>query len=144
MTDQGLSQPLRFTFKFKKHQERGGDPQTTTPEREQPAPPSSPTTPHVALLLALAHHIDGQVQSGAVKSYDEMAKRLALTRARMTQITNLPLLASEIQEKILFLPPTSGGCHRMTERGLRQLVAESSFENQGQLWRGMRADASSA
>jgi hypothetical protein len=53
----------------------------------------------------------------------------------MTQIMNLLLLAPEIQEAILALPPITNGRDRMTERQLRTIVAEPHWERQMAAWR---------
>ena len=57
--------------------------------------------PRVARLLALAHRIDRMVHDGEIRNLSEAARRLGLTRARVTQVMNLLLLAPEIQEAIL-------------------------------------------
>ena len=68
----------------------------------------------------------------------EVARRGHVSRARMTQIMNLLLLAPDIQEEILFLPrKTEGRCH-VIERSMRATIAEPLFANQRHLWRGIR------
>ena len=47
--------------------------------------------------------------SGQVKDYAELARLGHVSRARITQIMNLLLLAPDIQEEILFLPKTVAG-----------------------------------
>lgn len=47
----------------------------------------------VALMLALAHRIEREVAEGALTDHAEAAKRLGLTRARITQLCDLTLLA---------------------------------------------------
>ncbi|MCI0410915.1 MAG: hypothetical protein L0191_20525 [Acidobacteria bacterium] len=58
----------------------------------------------VALLLALAHQWERLVRDGTVKDYADIARLAGLTRARVTQIMDLLLLAPDIQEKALFHP----------------------------------------
>jgi hypothetical protein len=41
----------------------------------------------------LAHRIDAMVRTGEFRDYADAARALGLTRARITQITNLLLLA---------------------------------------------------
>ena len=105
----------------------------TTPQRREVAPVGR--IPGVARLLALAHRIDGMVRNGELADYAETARRLNLTRARVTQITNLLLLASEIQEAILDLPLVTDGCDRVTERQLRPIAAEPEWNRQLEMWR---------
>ena len=55
----------------------------------------------------------------------------------MTQIANLLLLAPEVQEAILDLPPVTKGRDPITEGQLRLIVAEAAWEHQVELWRGL-------
>ncbi len=90
--------------------------------------------PRVARMLALAHKIDGLVRCGEIHDYAYAARRLGLTRARVTQITNLLLLAPAIQEAILDLPPVTSGRDPVSERQLRPIAAESDWSKQLALW----------
>jgi len=51
--------------------------------------------------LALAIKFQGMVDSGEVRDYADLARLGYVTRARITQVMNLLLLAPDIQEKIL-------------------------------------------
>src|SRR5436309_11345080 len=77
--------------------------QTVTFEFRRSEPVSIPVgrVPRVTRLLALAHRIDGMIRSGEIKHWAEAARLIGVTRARMTQIANLMLLAPEIQEAVL-------------------------------------------
>jgi hypothetical protein len=86
-------------------------------------------------MLALAHKIDAMVRHGEFRDYADAARRLGLTRARVTQITSLLLLAPEIQEAILDLPPVTTGRDPISERQLRPIVAELDWNNQLAMWR---------
>lgn len=57
-----------------------------------------------------------------------------LTRARVTQIVNLTLLAPTIQQEILAMPPVTVGRDRITERTLRPIVAEPVWGQQIAMW----------
>src|SRR5262249_44018131 len=72
------------------------------------AKPSLPAgrVPRVARLMALALRLDELLRSGQVGSYSELASLGQVTRARISQISNLLCLAPDIQEALLFLPPT--------------------------------------
>ena len=107
-------------------------------EPELPHGPTVATTgrvPRVARLLALAHWIDGMVRNGELDDMAEAARQLNLTRARVTQITNLLLLAPEIQEAILDLPLVIKGRDSITERQLRPIAAEPDWNKQRSMWR---------
>lgn len=73
--------------------------------RTMPRPRKKRSTPRpssrAARMLALAYHIDHLVEVREIKDYAEAARRLGVTRARMTQIVNLLFLPLKIQEEIL-------------------------------------------
>ena len=47
-------------------------------------------------MLALAHKIQQAIDGGVVRDRAEVARRLGLTRARVTQLLDLALLAPDI------------------------------------------------
>lgn len=94
--------------------------------------------PKLVLLLVLGHHFERLIRDGVVRDYAEIARRTGMTRARVTQITNLMLLAPEIQEAILDLEPAAGGDDPVHERSLRKLVAETRWGRQPGLWSGLQ------
>lgn len=57
-----------------------------------------------------------------------------MTRARVTQIMNLLLLAPAIQEEILFLPRVIRGRDPVTERQLRPIAAAPGWREQRAMW----------
>ena len=62
--------------------------------------------------------------------YAEIARLTGLSRARITQIVNLTLLAPEIQEGILFLGGDDATRMQRFERDLRIVLAEANWEEQ--------------
>jgi len=78
----------------------------------------------VARQLALAHSLQRRVASGEFADYADMARSLGFTRARVTQIMDLLLLAADIQEEILFLE-VAPGAQPISERALRDGVLKS-------------------
>ncbi len=101
----------------------------------RPAHCDTGRVPRVARMLALAHVIDAKIRSGEFRNLADAARAIDVTRARMTQLMNLLLLAPEIQEAILALPPTLAGRDSITERTLRDVVIECSWEDQRRLWK---------
>jgi hypothetical protein len=91
--------------------------------------------PRLSRLLASAHQIDRKIRSGELHDLAHAARTIGVTRARMTQVMNLLLLAPEIQEAILLLPPVRNGRDPITERQLRPIVAEPNWDNQLAMWR---------
>lgn len=90
--------------------------------------------PRVARLMALAIKINGLIETGAIADQAEAARIGHVTRARMTQIMNLLLLAPDIQEAILILPRTFRGRDPIVETHLRPIVAERCWQRQRQMW----------
>jgi hypothetical protein len=62
-----------------------------------------------------------------------------VTRARMTQIMSLLLLAPDIQEEILYLPRTAGGCDPIREKAVRPIAAVPDWRLQRDMWRDVKA-----
>ena len=91
--------------------------------------------PRVARLLALAHEIDTMIRQGELRDLAEAARTLGLTRARVTQVVSLLLLAPEIQEAVLNLPLVANGRDPVSERQLRQIAAEPDWSKQLFMWR---------
>ena len=78
----------------------------------------------LARQLALAHLVQGLVESGELESYAAAALRLRITRARMAQVLALLNLAPKLQEQIL------AGKLRISERALRPVLREVSWKKQ--------------
>src|SRR5580704_8817389 len=58
----------------------------------------------------------------------ELAEAGQISRARMSQIMHLFDLAPEIQEELLFLPKTTTGADRYTEKQLRQVARSIDWD----------------
>jgi hypothetical protein len=65
-----------------------------------------------------------------MKNWAEAARLIGITRARMTQIANLMLLAPEIQEAILILPPVLDGAAPVSEHDLREIGGMPDWHKQ--------------
>jgi hypothetical protein len=86
--------------------------------------------PRVTCLLALAHRFEALVRSGEVRDCADLARVGRVSRARVSQILKLSMLAPSIQEYILSLPPRTAGEEPITERHLRQVVREPRWDRQ--------------
>ena len=105
---------------------RGGD---------APAPtPFVGRLPRIARFMALAIRFDGLVQSGVVADYAELARLGHVTRARVTQIMNLLMLAPDIQEAILFLPRVERGRDPILLRQLQPIALVPDWRKQRRMW----------
>ena len=100
---------------------RGRD---ATTELVAPEPAIGARPPRVTCLLALAHRLEELVQSGKVNDYADLARLGRVSRARISQILNLLLLAPSIPEHLLWLPSRAAGVKSITERDLRQVIRE--------------------
>jgi hypothetical protein len=90
--------------------------------------------PRVARLLALAHKLAGLLRQGSIADYASLARLGQVSRARITQIMNLLHLAPDIQEQILFLPPTLHGRDPLLLRQLQPLARVLDWQRQRALW----------
>lgn len=93
------------------------------PAAKPVAEPEAAARPaRVALMLALAWKIQEAIDRGVVRDRAEVARRMGVTRARVTQILDLCLLAPHLQEKILL---AQGSDMELTARVLRKIVGGS-------------------
>ena len=76
-----------------------------------------------------------QLRTGLGPDYASASRALGLTRARLTQVLNLLLLAPEIQERVLRSEVS-------TERRIRPAVGEPDWEDQLALCPGTSNDGS--
>jgi hypothetical protein len=129
-----------ITITKKVHFSRGtrGERKLAESERPSKAAPAG-RVPRVARLMALAIRLDALLRAGTVTDISELARLAHVTQPRMTQIMNLNLLATDIQERILFFPPTTSGRDPINERRLRPIAARVSWKEQRVLWQNLLA-----
>jgi hypothetical protein len=130
-----------FTMQCKVHFKKGHCGQRIMGKGATPAaPPVEPgRIPRISRLMALAIHFDGLIKRGLVRDYADIARLGLVTRARVTQIMKLLLLAPDIQEEILFLPRIEQGRDPITERHLRAMTAVVDWDEQRRVWLKLRA-----
>jgi len=129
-----------LTFSFPMHVKMEGGRKRImsgkVPDNEKP--PCEPgRLPRITRLMALAIHLQKLISRGIVRDYAEIATLTGLTRARVTQIMNLTLLAPEIQEEILFLPRIIIGNDPIAERNIRHIASEPGWRRQKKEWAGI-------
>ncbi len=88
----------------------------------------------VARLLALAHDLEARVEAGEYRDYADIARQHGFTRARLTQIMNLLLLAPDVQAEVLALRAEPGR-EPITERDLRGVLKSLDWREQRTRWR---------
>lgn len=125
-----MSLTIESTLCFER---RGRGARKVLREEPEPAPPQH--VPRVSQLMALALRYQRLLDEGAVDDYAELARLGQVTRARLTQIMNLTLLAPDIQEALLELPPVS---HVRGETliiaDLQPIAAEMDWAVQRRMW----------
>lgn len=92
--------------------------------------PTPDRIPRVARVLALAHHWQGLIRSGAVRNQADLARLVGVSRARVTQVLSLLCLAPDVQEELLF---AMRGV-RPAEAALRLLARKIDWREQRQWW----------
>ena len=82
--------------------------------------------PRITRLMALAIKFQDMVDRGEVRDYADIARLGYVTRARLTQIMNLLLLAPDIQESLLSMPCSS----ELRETRLRGIASDIHWAEQ--------------
>src|ERR1035437_1703676 len=77
-----------------------------------PKVPDPPRLPRLARLMALAIKFQDMVDRGEMRDYADIARLGYVSRARLTQILNLLLLAPALQEQLLLSLATVTGQER--------------------------------
>ncbi len=80
--------------------------------------------------MALAIRFEQLIRDGVVKDQADLARLAMVSRARVTQIMDLLMLAPDIQEALLFLQPVQRGRDPITEREVRALTIELEWKRQ--------------
>jgi hypothetical protein len=95
------------------------------PSRQQaPSADAAARVPRVTKLMALAIQFDQLIREDVVKDQAELALQGRVTRARLTQIMDLLVLAPQIQLQLLNLAGREA--HGISERRLRSMTALSN------------------
>jgi hypothetical protein len=85
--------------------------------------------------MALAIHFEDLIRQGVVTDYADLARLGHVTRARVTQIMNLRLLAPEIQEDILFSSSEKKETTRFDRLGeLQEVTSLACWRKQREIW----------
>ena len=105
------------------------------PDEAPPTPATRGRVPRIARLMALAIRFQKLIDDGVIENQAEIARLSHVSRARVTQIMNLLHLAPDIQEAILFLPPTKSGRDPIREIHVRPIVAAANWDEQRKLWK---------
>jgi hypothetical protein len=112
---------------------------TTLTTRQQPiASSATGARPlRVAGMIALAFQIERMIDSGEMRDRAQVARAVGFSRARVTQLLDLTLLAPDLIEEIVFIEHERG-IERVTERSPRRIVHAGSWDEQRRRWRTLR------
>ena len=124
---------LEFNIRFKRC---GRGSKKEIREGAEEAVPKAPIgrIPRISRFMALAIHYEDLIQSGHVSDFAELARLGHVTRARVTQIMNLRLLAPDIQEQLLFLPRLERGRGEVHLLDLQTVAVTADWRKQRQDW----------
>ena len=86
-----------------------------------------------AAIVALARKFERMVKSREIANFTELAVRSGLTKARVSQLMDLTLLAPDVRKEILRLK-SADGIEPITERKLRDLVRLEGWGEQRREW----------
>jgi len=106
--------------------------------RVLPIPQETSRVPRISRLMALAIRFEDLIKVGGIADYSELAQLGHVSRARITQIMNLLLLAPDIQERVLFLSSTGGGRDPVRLTQLQPIAQVPDWNQQWRLWIGLR------
>jgi len=100
-----MSKPVSVDFQFSiKQRGRGAKKRIVEgAAQSDESKPALERIPRISRYMALAIHFEDLIKQGVVTDYADLARLGHVTRARVTQIMNLRLLAPEIQEELLSL-----------------------------------------
>lgn len=104
------------------------------PKRESATEQPVGRLPRITRLMALALKFEQMLQDGVVDDYAELARLGNVTRARISQIMNLTLLAPDIQEAILNLPRVTEGDDSVHLRMMQEVALEADWRKQRRMW----------
>jgi hypothetical protein len=134
-----MNRPVSVDFQFSIKQ-RGRGAKKRIIEGAAPSDESKPALeriPRISRYMALAIHFEELIRQGVVTDYADLARLGHVTRARVTQIMNLRLLAPDIQEELLALPTVQSGRARIHLRQLQAIVVTTDWRAQRKLWKSM-------
>ena len=105
-------------------------------EGKEPPKPVKPKgrLPRITRYMALAIYYEGLIREGHIHDYAEIATLGHVTRARVTQIMNLRLLAPDLQEQLLTFPRIKQGRDTICLRMFQTIALEPSWKNQRAQW----------
>ena len=103
----------------------------------QPKRPPIGRLPRITRYMALAIYYEDLIRKGHVHDYAEIATLGHVTRARVTQIMNLRLLAPDIQEELITLDRVIKGRDAPSLRQFQTIALDNDWRSQRKQWKAM-------
>jgi hypothetical protein len=131
-----MSKPVSVDFQFSIKQ-RGRGAKKRIVEGAAPSDESKSALeriPRISRYMALAIHFEDLIRQGVVTDYADLARLGHVTRARVTQIMNLRLLAPEIQEELLLGEKNCDDRTPIQLKSLQFIATVFSWRTQRKLW----------
>ncbi len=125
-----MSGPLVVRREFHFKREQHGQKQLQGGAEPRPAE----RIPRISRLMALAIHFEQVLRQHPNLNQSDLARLGRVSRARLTQIMNLLLLAPDIQEGLLFLPPSATARRQIRLQQLQPIAAVQQWKQQRKLW----------
>lgn len=116
------NKPASFEFKVKVPNSR--------PKEERKSKTNKP--PKLKQQLALAHQIQGFINTYQPKSMLELENYFSLSQSRICQIMKLLLISPKIQEEILL--NNDKPVLRLSERAVRSIPMQTNWQKQQEIW----------
>ena len=91
--------------------------------------------PKVTKLMALAIRFEELLADEVVADYADLARLSFVSRARISQIMNLRLLAPDIQEALLFAPEIRSGRDPISVREMQPIALTANWKHQREMWK---------
>jgi hypothetical protein len=105
----------------------------------QPKRPPIGRLPRITRYMALAIYYEDLIRKGHVHDYAEIATLGHVTRARVTQIMNLRLLAPDIQEELITLDRVIKGRDSLSLRQFQSIALDNDWKRQRKQWQALAA-----
>ena len=127
-----MNRPVSVDFQFSVQQRgRGAKKQMIEGNGESnESKPALDRIPRISRYMALAIHFEDLIKQGVVTDYADLARLGHVTRARVTQIMNLRLLAPEIQEELLFYEAIANHVELIQLKWLQTVASDFDWKDQ--------------
>lgn len=139
-----MSKPVSVDFQFSiKQRGRGAKKRIVEGAfQSDESKPALERIPRISRYMALAIHFEDLIRRDVVTDYADLVRLGHVTRARVTQIMNLRLLAPKIQEQILYHDSEPKSAARIDLKSLQLLTSDLDWNRQRKAWDALNCASS--